>query len=236
MLKLQKMSVSRGGKLAYLLSAVAATFFCTARGAVYEDSLVSVDKGTVVRHLTDKGIVYVFTATNATEVTLKQAATLDAALVVGGGGSGGTGPTKGNGGGGGGGGVVYRTTFTNPSLAASDTIALQVGAGGEHVVGVASNGLASVLTVNGETITAYGGGHGGYHAGQPGEGRIGSGGGSGLYSQHQAYTNGVHYTEGQGFPGGIVYYAYHGSAGGGGASEAGVRRRVRASSCQVLQS
>ena len=84
------------------LAAVAATFFCTARGAVYEDSLVSVDKGTVVRHLTDKGIVYVFTATNATEVTLKQTATLDAALVVGGGGSGG----HKHGGGGGGGGVV----------------------------------------------------------------------------------------------------------------------------------
>jgi len=203
------------------LAAVAATFFCTARGAVYEDSLVSVDKGTVVRHLTDKGIVYVFTATNATEVTLKQTATLDAALVVGGGGSGGSCTDQAYGGGGGGGGVVYRTSFANSSLSASDAISLQVGAGGTNADGVSSNGLASVLTVNGETITAYGGGHGGYYQGQPGEGRLGSGGGSGLYSLHQAYTNGVHYTEGQGFPGGIVYNAYPGSAGGGGASEAG---------------
>ena len=213
------------------LAAVAATFFCTSRGAVYEDSLVSVDKGTVVRHLTDRGIVYVFTATNDTTVTLKQSATLDAALVVGGGGSGGTTSGQAYGGGGGGGGVVYRTSFANPSLAASDTIALQVGPGGEYIafqdgngkwVGVSSNGLASVLNVNGETITAYGGGHGGYYKGQPGEGLLGSGGGSGIYSYHKAYTNGVHYTEGQGFPGGIVYNDYSGSAGGGGASEAGV--------------
>lgn len=204
------------------LVAVAATVFCTARGAVYEDSLVSVDKGTVVRHLTDKGIVYVFTATNATEVSLRQAATLDAALIVGGGGSGGSCTGQAYGGGGGGGGVVYRTSFANSSLAASDTIALQVGAGGENAAGVASNGLASVLNVNGETITAYGGGHGGYNNGRPGEGLLGSGGGSGIYSYHKAYTNGVHYTEGQGFPGGLVYYGYSGSAGGGGASEAGV--------------
>ena len=187
-------------------------------GAVYEDSLVSVDEGSVARHLTDKGIVYVFTATNATTVTLRQAATLDAALVVGGGGSGGA---K-YGGGGGGGGVVYRESFANPSFVVNQTITLQVGAGGEFVQDVSSNGVASVLAVNGETITAYGGGHGGRQNGCPGEGLLGSGGGSGIYSLHREYTNGVHYTAGQGFPGGLVYNVYSGSAGGGGASEAGL--------------
>lgn len=203
------------------LAAVAATFFCTARGAVYEDSLVSVDKGTVVRHLTDKGIVYVFTATNATEVTLKQTATLDAALVVGGGGSGGS---K-YGGGGGGGGVVYRESFANSSFAADDTIALKVGAGGPYEKDTSHNGEASWLQVNGETVTAYGGGHGGRHTGATGgagEGQLGSGGGSGLYSYHSEYTNGVHYTSGQGFPGGLVHNGYFGSGGGGGASEPGL--------------
>ncbi len=200
------------------LAAVAATFFCTARGAVYEDSLLSVDKGTVVRHLTDKGIVYVFTATNDTTVTLKQSATLDAALVVGGGGSGGS-PY---GGGGGGGGVVYRESFANSSFAADDTIALKVGAGGPYETAVSHNGEASWLQVNGETVTAYGGGHGGYNGGVPGEGLLGSGGGSGVNnSAHTEYTNGVHYTSGQGFPGGCGR-GYMGSAGGGGASEAGV--------------
>ncbi len=191
----------------------------TLQGVVYEDSLVSVDEGTVVRHLTDKGIVYVFTATNETTVTLRQAATLDAALVVGGGGSGGT-PW---GGGGGGGGVVYRESFTDSSFATGSTISLQVGAGGAYVDGVASNGVASVLSVNGETITAYGGGHGGCQNGNPGagEGQLGSGGGSGIYNKHTEYTNGVHYTTGQGFPGGLYYNAYAGTGGGGGAGEAG---------------
>jgi len=215
-----------------LLSAFVAT-------AAYEDGYVSIDDTTVTCMDVGSRRVYVFTNAAAT-VTLKQALTLEEALLVGGGGAGGWSVVtpdadQNNGGsaGGGGGGVVWTNLVT--AFKAGDTLAVTVGAGGDptenydettNPVPAGGNGGASTLTVGGTTVTAYGGGGGaGYGSRYPGKGLLGSGGGfvKVANNDYRITGDGLYYTSSQGNCGSYTLIA--GTGGGGGAG----RRMLRGS-------
>jgi hypothetical protein len=142
-------------------------------------------------------------------------------LVIAGGGAGGSA----YGGGGGAGGLVYRSGFT---VTPGTPYTVTVGAGGTSVTGtIGANGQNSVFG----SLTATGGGGGGFHGGAndlrcngyPG----GSGGGGSIGGSGGAPATGTGGagTEGQGYEGGTGYHNAFGSqyptGGGGGAGGRG---------------
>ena len=201
----------------------------------YEDDYVTITGDeSVSTNWVDGRVVYVFTNTaSAATVTLKQAMTLEEALVVGGGGAGGWGyvtPTDyqnyGGGAGGGGGGVVL--TNLVDVLAAGGELSVSVGAGGlpdEYYdaencpAPQGGNGQPSTLVFGERTIKAFGGGGGGsYLHRYPGEGEIGSGGGFVVvaHRDYQMAYDGVYYTSAQGNVGGKTCSCNAGGGGGAG--------------------
>jgi hypothetical protein len=135
-------------------------------------------------------------------------------LIVGGGGSG----CLGNGGGGGAGGYLANNSAAL-SLTGGNTYTITVGAGGASVTsnGSGNVGSASVMSGTGiSTLTADGGGYGGYNA----VGGAGGSGGGGAYSGYAggaATGNGLGYAGGSGLSSNPVF----GGGGGGGASAVG---------------
>ena len=138
-------------------------------------------------------------------------------LVVGGGGGGANGGyyySDGNGTGSAGGGGGAGGVMTGLAFPVSDTISIQVGAGGA-LGSDGVNGGNSVFS----SITAIGGGGGGSSSGHNG----GSGGGGCSANNSVAYSGGSG-TSGQGYAGGTgnsVHASWSASGGGGGAGGAG---------------
>jgi hypothetical protein len=162
-----------------------------------------------------------FTSTGAFTFTVPSGVTSVRALVVAGGGYGG----GGTGGGGGAGGVIDVNSFP---VAPGTTISGSVGAGQPGGVGFSGNGTDSVFG----TLTAKGGGSGGWdnspngQAPNPG----GSGGGGNGYPPFRANGSGsgiqpsqpgVSGSSGFGFPGTGVPNGENNGGGGGGAAQAG---------------
>ena len=194
---------------------------------VYEDEMVCADDDTFYRTpLAGGAFAYVFTNVSVTaKLRVKGDYTMSEWLVVGGGGGGG----HTMGGGGGGGGVIHEDS--RPRRCADGTgLVVSVGAGGKYgSVGHNddnTNGGDSVLTINGEDMTAHGGGGGGSFdqvdisgAGRSSYG-YGRDGGSGGGSTRKAPGGAA--VIGQGNPGGSGLVADIGdAAGGGGAGEPG---------------
>lgn len=141
-------------------------------------------------------------------------------LVVAGGGSGGSAQSGYSGGGGGAGGLLSGSTLIAASTAT--TITIGAGAPGQGGQTAGSNGVNSTLQNSGLTVTATGGGGGGWYGYNQGSavGKTGgSGGGSG-----GGNTSPGSGTSGQGNSGGTnsnTNPSTTGGAGGGGASAAG---------------
>jgi hypothetical protein len=136
-------------------------------------------------------------------------------LIVGGGGGGSAAGADEGGGAGGAGGVITRTGTFVPG----ETITVTVGGGGALYVG----GSNTTLTCSLGTITALGGGHGGFQTGQPGGSGGGAGGANGFHNggaglqpsqgglDNGLGNNGGNCPQSDNFPGGGG-----GGAGGGG--------------------
>jgi hypothetical protein len=136
-------------------------------------------------------------------------------VIVGGGGGGSASGADEGGGAGGAGGYINRILFVNPGTA----LTIVVGAGG----GLYTGGNPSQFVYGDQTITALGGGHGGFQSGQPGGSGGGAGGAGGtqpggaglqpsqLYLSAGLGNNGGACPQADNFPGG----------GGGGALSAG---------------
>lgn len=154
-----------------------------------------------------------FTTVQTTTWTCPAGVTSVEVLVVGGGGGGG----RHSGGGGGGGGVVYRSGYR---VVPGTNYTVTVGAGGSGPPTGAYPGTGGGQGTNGgnsvfDTITAYGGGAGGWNSANGLAG--GSGGGS---TGHATYGPGAG-TDGQGFAGAPSAYDGVGYASGGGGGAGG---------------
>ena len=165
-------------------------------------------------------LVYVFDYTDGGKVLVstRQTMTLGEALIVGGGGAGGW--TIGGGGGGGG----VRALTCSQLLSAGQSLSLTIGAGGKLDPGttwqVGYEGEASRVEIGETSYVALGGGGGGQYLSAPtATGNLASAGGYGDEYTTPDYTDGVHYTSSQGYPGGKS--SARGAAGGGGAGEPG---------------
>jgi len=162
-------------------------------------------------------------------VTLPVPPTLEY-LIVGGGGSGGTSVQSSSVASGGGGGAGGFLTNTNYSVAGSDTITVNIGAGGTYqgqysnAIGI-DGGNSYISSTFGGTITAYGGG-GGANVDTTVAGKAHNGG-SGGGSSSKVDSNWGTGTAGQGNNGGLgfsnVNEPFGGAGGGGGAGGPGLR-------------
>lgn len=145
-------------------------------------------------------------------------------LVVGGGGSGG----NNCGGGGGGGGVIWQDYRSLPEAerpTITNEFGVTIGRGGSSALkqGVGQNGNPTTLTVEGVSISAWGGGGGGSYTTVPAvaavTGQIGSGGGASFKGGGSMGVDGIGYNSKQGKMGGAMNGAQ--GAGGGGAGSVG---------------
>lgn len=176
----------------------------------YEDPVIRTDDASVRAVVLPTRFAYVFTnTTSSITVSLKDEEKLSRTLVVAGGGAGGMAVA----GGGGGGGVIR----SSDSRIVTGGVVLSVGQGGvaADTTATLTKGGDSMLTVNGVTETAKGGGIGLGWGQTVGAAQNGGSGGGGTMKR-----NGGTGTSGQGYSGGSTSSLY-GSGGGGGASEAG---------------
>ena len=134
-------------------------------------------------------------------------ANVQALVVAGGGGGGGD-----SGGGGGGGGVIYNSAFSITTTSYTITVGTGGRFGRASPAQTPQSGGNSVFS----SLTAVGGGYGGwYNMNAPAVGGSGGGGGT----KNQAGAAG---TSGQGFAGGKSYASEYDMAGGGGAAGVGI--------------
>ena len=176
--------------------------------------------GTIAYNANGGGITHSFTATGASTFTPSFTGNISVLVVAGGGGGAGS-----HGGGGGAGGLVYNYSFP---VSSGTPYPISIGAGGAGSPYGAMGGTGG--NTNFSTITANGGGGGGYwdigsnFAGSGGSG--GGGGSSGIDSSRYRAWGGSGIS-GQGFPGGsgVRYNRQsdnaHASGGGGGAGGPG---------------
>ena len=204
-------SVTVTGTGAYPGATASATFNISA--TALEDANLSTTDNAARRLEMDGKYVYIFTnAASAASVTLKRNLVLTDALLVGGGGAGGN--TMAGGGGAGG---FIELAGVYAGYEAGDTIAFTVGAGGAVATGQNRGGSGgdTILTLDGTTHTAKGGGGGGGWGSTVGASG-GSGGGS---TRGSSVGLGV---EGQGHAGARAASGNTSSTGGGGgAGESG---------------
>ena len=174
--------------------------------------------------------IHTFTTTGANTFQIASAppgSTIDF-IVVGGGGPGGEGLA----GGGGGGGVIQEISYTAEAGTYNLNIASASNRSGDRTTSGVPNGRgndSSLTTPGGVTMTAIGGGMGGWWDGQTGySGGCGGGGGGGRNSDPRARITGGAGTAGQGMNGGwgIRYPTDssndHKGGGGGGAGGVGL--------------
>ena len=173
---------------------------------------------------TDGYNIYAFTSSVSNAIT---GSGVFYVMAVGGGGAGGSDQS----GGGGGGGVVQ----TVVELDATDSISVNIGAGGVCTSGtpaISNNGGNTTVTFATNTvynITAYGGGGGGGYVASAAAGNGGSGGGGGYYGgSYYFYGTG---TSGQGYSG-----APGNNGGGGGAGQSGFISPVGNNGAGIIES